>query len=393
MKNTVGQPVRGGDFFDREPEQRTLWDSLDADNILLLAPRRVGKTSLMRRLEETAEQQGFRALYLTVEGATDEPTFVRRLLEAVHTADSNLVQHWIDGLAQSRLGKLVKRTKKVEAAGWSVELADQVREHWAELGATLARFLEKADGRWLLQVDEIPVFLLKLLAAKDGPRRAEEFLHWLRQVRQTAPHVRWLLAGSIGLDTVAARLNLGDTINDLRMQGLGPFDSETAGRFLLELSKSYPVNFAPQIREYIVERVAWPIPYYLQVVFAELREMNGASSIDRNRVDEAFARLLDPARKNYFDYWRQRLHDELGTPEDGWALTLLNSICRDPEGASYETLQQVLARRISDPDERDTHLRYLLDVLQNDGYLVEDGDRYRFRLPLLREYWLKRVAR
>jgi len=280
MKNTAGQPVRGDDFFDREPEQRTLWDSLDADNILLLAPRRVGKTSLMRRLEETAEQRGFRALYLTVEGATDEPTFVRRLL-----------------------------------------------------------------------------------------------------------------AGSIGLDTVAARLNLGDTINDLRMQGLGPFDSETADRFLLELSKSYPIDLAPQIREHIVERIAWPIPYYLQVVFAELREMNAAAPIDRSRVDEAFARLLDPARKNYFDYWRQRLHDELGTPEDGWALTLLNSICRDPEGASYETFQQALGRRISDPDERDSHLRYLLDVLQNDGYLVDDGDRYRFRLPLLREYWLRRVAR
>jgi hypothetical protein len=37
-------------------------------------------------------------------------------------------------------------------------------------------------------------------------------------------------------------------------------------------------------------------------------------------------------------------------------------------------------------------VRYLLDVLENDGYLVEEGKRWRFRSPLLREYWLRRVA-
>jgi uncharacterized protein len=37
-------------------------------------------------------------------------------------------------------------------------------------------------------------------------------------------------------------------------------------------------------------------------------------------------------------------------------------------------------------------MRYLLDVLQNDGYLVEENKRWRFRSPLLREYWFRRIA-
>ncbi len=37
-------------------------------------------------------------------------------------------------------------------------------------------------------------------------------------------------------------------------------------------------------------------------------------------------------------------------------------------------------------------MRYLLGVLRNDGYLVEEDYRWRFQSPLLREYWQRRVA-
>ncbi|MDQ3773238.1 MAG: hypothetical protein M3461_02095 [Pseudomonadota bacterium] len=47
MRNMTGPVVRGEDFFDREHEQARFWRDLETDNLLLLAPRRVGKTSLM----------------------------------------------------------------------------------------------------------------------------------------------------------------------------------------------------------------------------------------------------------------------------------------------------------------------------------------------------------
>ena len=59
MHNLIGKPAKGEDFFDRERETRRLWDRLDTDNVLLLAPRRVGKTSLMYRLRDRAEPEGF----------------------------------------------------------------------------------------------------------------------------------------------------------------------------------------------------------------------------------------------------------------------------------------------------------------------------------------------
>jgi hypothetical protein len=110
------------------------------------------------------------------------------------------------------------------------------------------------------------------------------------------------------------------------------------------------------------------------------------------RVDEVFDRLLAPAKKGYFDYWRQRLGEELGKPDGGFALLLLNRAAADEAGASRETLSQALAGSIAEPVRRAERLRYLTDVLVGDGYLVEVDGRLRFRSPLLRSFWLQRVA-
>lgn len=51
----------------------------------------------------------------------------------------------------------------------------------------------------------------------------------------------------------------------------------------------------------------------------------------------------------------------------------------------------MLGRIIADVDEKQKILRYLLEVLESDGYLIRLDGRYRFRLIWLREYWLRRV--
>ncbi len=385
MKYNVGSPVSGDDFYDRKREMAQIWRYLDSDNLLLLAPRRVGKTSLMKRLVEDAPKHSFQAIYITVEGAIDEADFVQRLCRAAAQTNQQL---------KTSLNSLLKRIKKVSAVGVSVELSEQSKKNWADSMRLLGDNLAAIEEPWLLAVDELPLFILKLLRADSSGERAANFLHSLRELRQNQPRLRWLLAGSIGLDTVAGRHNLGDTINDLRITGLGPFEPATANAFLLELAASYRLTLTPQRCCQIVERLEWPLPYYLQLIFSELLDFveEGKKATEPATVNAIFERLLDPAHKNYFDYWRQRLHEELGSPDDGNAIALLNAICRTPQGAPKETLRAMLAQRIHDPDERDTRLGYLLDILENDGYLIRNEKSYRFRLPLLREYWRRRVA-
>lgn len=106
-----------------------------------------------------------------------------------------------------------------------------------------------------------------------------------------------------------------------------------------------------------------------------------------------FDDLLGPAKKAYFDYWRQRLAEELGQPDAGHALVLLNAIAVDEKGASRSSLSQILAQHVRNSEQRKEKLRYLLDVLESDGYIVDSGagKRFLFRSPLLREFWVRRV--
>jgi len=315
--------------------------------------------------------------------------FVQRLYSAILEHHGSAERLW-KGIKESWLGQVVSRVKKAGAAGFSIEFEGNNLQ-WARMGEELADALEALDGKTLIQVDELPVFALKPLNRSDetDQSRIREFLYWLRRLRLEYPQVRWILAGSIGLDTVASRLNLADSINDLRIVSLGAFSPEGSHALLGELANAYGIPIAEKVREHILKRVGWLIPFYLQLVFDKLRECRNPQEAD---VDAAVNTLLDVYNKGVFDYWRQRLRDELGRPDADYAAAMLHPVSRSPEGVRRSIFQFVLTKPIPDADQREDKVRYLLDVLVNDGYVVEEEKRWRFRSPLLREYWLRHVA-
>lgn len=393
MKNTAGPPVIDEDFFDREKEQRLMWSKLETNNLLLLAPRRVGKTSLMLKLKKDADDHGYKSMFFSVEDIGDETAFVRKFYDKFCEVDG--CEPVLDKIMKSPVGKLLKKTRKISVSGVGVEFGELSADDWTQLGKTLARALSDLKEPWLIEIDELPLYVLKLLKLEDSEKRVRAFLSWLRVLRQEHSEIRWILAGSIGLDTVTARLNMGDTINDLQTMHLGPFTDESARRLLESLAGSYNMILAQPLRDEIIGRVGWLLPYYLQISFSLLRDnapdVPGTWEPSIDLIPKIFDELLSPAHRNYFDYWRQRLTEELGAPDGRYAAVLLNTACQDGEGVARQSLFQALHAQISDPDQCSDRLRYLLDVLVNDGYLVEDSDRYRFRFGLLRDYWFRRV--
>ena len=389
MRTVIGSPVEGEDFFDRERERRLMWRRLDSDSLLLLAPRRIGKTSLMRKLCAEAAGHDFHAFSLSFAACPDELACVRELSRALAEAAPTLVD-----AVQTRLKALLPSVKSLKFGPLGIELMQGESPDWRTLGEALARAIGELDGRWLISVDEVPVFLLGLLKRDDGLARVRGFLYWWRDLRQQHHgSIRWILAGSIGLDTVAARHGIGDTVNDLIPTPLGAFDLDTADRFLCALADTAGIKLGKPTRKAMIDALGWPVPYYLQILFGQLQErIDDGARPDPALIDGILDDLLSPTHKGYFDYWRQRLNDELGSPEAAQAVHLLNHCARDPDGVRRDTLSQALGEQIQGPDQREERLRYLLDVLESDGYLVETDGRWRFRLGLLRRYWLKRVA-
>jgi len=340
---------------------------------------------LMFHLRDGAAEHDQRAMYISVADAGSESAFVRRLLSEVEGHDET--KRFATAIHKSRVANFFRRAKKFSIGGVGLELTDDADAHWPEVGESIAAALHGLGGKWLLLVDEVPIFVLALIRSDPTGERARRFLNWFRALRQRQENanVRWFLAGSIGLDTVTRRMGFGDTINDLFVYtNFGPFDRETAFAFLSELATSYGVALSDDVKSTICERTGWLIPFHLQLCFAELRMLCHGRSPAVADVDAVYEHLLSSSKKQYFDYWHQRLREELGTPDDGHAVALLNAIAADPAGASTQTLQGTLG-----DGER---LTYLLDVLNSDGYVVEQHGRYLFRSSLLRDFWRRHIT-
>lgn len=367
----------------------------DGNNLLLLAPRRVGKTSLMTHMADEARQRGFIPAFLSVAEVASEIAFVERLCSILQRTPEGSAINRV--LAKGSVARYLKRIRKIGIATGAFELSDGAEDHWAEIGDALSLALSKSNARWLLFIDELPLFVHALIQQDASSLRARRFLSWLRELRvgpMAANGVRWFIAGSIGLDTVTRRARLGDTINDLHIvTNLGAFGDLVADSFLGELSTSYNLPLTVEVRQHIKARVGWLIPYHLQVLFAELRGFchDTGKFATVESVDRAYDVLLSPSKKNVFDFWVQRLARELGSPDDKQALALINAVAARPGGATNHTLKQVLAGFVIDLDERDRQFHFLLDVLLSDGYFILEEAHYRFRSPLLREFWVRRV--
>ena len=262
VKNIIGKPVAGPDFFGRDREVQELRRICEDEHVLLLAPRRVGKTSLLHALAADINRgSSVVAAYASVAAAKNEPQFVEATLRSIYETKAgkrlkpNSVATWIQ--------KHGRRVRGIKVAGTGVDVDGYAREWQDEANRVFAGILQ-ARHPWLILIDELPIFVLTIAGHDATGERVRSFLQWFRNLRQlpeASTKLRFVLAGSVGLDSVTRRHRLTDTINDLRDWRLGPYDAETADRFLAELARSYRMDVGLELAstDLRTRRVAHPL--------------------------------------------------------------------------------------------------------------------------------------
>ncbi|MBK7195926.1 MAG: ATP-binding protein [Myxococcales bacterium] len=389
MKIIVGNTAEGENFFGRLAELAHLDRLLEDHHVLLLAPRRVGKSSLLRAYRSRARTDGTVVVYADVQDARPsadaEPQFVRTVLDAIYaTAAGKAVRPgWWSRWRATRTSR-IKQLQLPGGAGAELEHLATSWQHDADLA--FARILE-GESRWIVMIDELPNVVAALAEIDVSGGRARAFLAWFRALRnRCADKLHFVVCGSIGLDNVARRLRCTDTINDLCPWTIGAFSAEDADAFLVALGDAYGAALSPDVRAAIAHELEWLIPHHLQAMAQELVGA-GSTTIDVARVAAATVALL--ANRTYFNTWDERLTASLGVPHDDHARAILIACARDREGVSRNILGQTLLAAGVGDDVRPKTLAWLIDVLVHDGYLVLADDRYRFRSALLRRYWLR----
>lgn len=408
MDNIAGTPVVGANFFGRDKEAAVLVETLANDDVLLLGPRRIGKTSIARAVMTLVRAEGWRAVEINVASCKDERGFLEKLDDALKPELASLGTKIMGSIGNAMSG-VTDRIKSLKipipgAGTFDVELGNVTDiDDWTKVGCELLRLIGQVEQRWLVYLDELPIMLFEIMRndPTNGVQRVRRFLDWFRNDVRALPGaqaVRWLVSGSVGLDTLVQQHGMADTINSLNHRSLPPYSEPVAVDMLNTLATSYGIVLEPLDARAIVNALNWPQPYYLQMVFNHLRELVKANPTTKTGelIEPAIAKMIEPGSDNDFHHWEKRLTQQLGHDNGGHARALLTIAAKDPKGARPEMLLAALQERIPNvlPDDVLATFVDLRDILVRDAYWWSDPaldvKRYRFRLEPLRRWWIGR---
>ncbi len=388
LEPSLGAVLPPEHILGRDATVDRYWQLLKTGNsLLLLAPRRIGKTSICTLLGSRAPD-GFLVSYADVEGCDSGRAFVN-----LTTKLANKVLE--RGKAQ-RIKDLgfwgARKIKKVETGGVSVEInADTSVE------VSLRRMLEDMEAtcdtlgiELVLLWDEMPWFI-DTLVKSAAYRDAKAILDGLRSHRQqqSRSRIRMIYTGSIGFFEVVDRLRKraeysARPANDMSLQQVPLLDTDGAWDLVAALVWNIEREGVLERRfvNHMAERCEGH-PFIIQWVASELRQIDGSQPIGRDDVN----RILDELVKADADpldleHYVARL-EEFGWGKD--ARAILNIVApRGGHGATVNHLANLL------PEIDRGGIMDAVKRLKRDGYVTQDGDSLRFCVLLLARWWTQR---
>ena len=172
---------------------------------------------------------------------------------------------------------------------------------WQRYGKDPNGSCAEHDRPILLVIDELPIFLMRMLRDDEGARRVDEFLSWLRGVFQTLDGRSPILiaSGRIGLAPLVQRLGIPDRINHLYPFRLGPWGRQSSVEYFERLTASHGLPMDDGVAEAVYEALGIGIPHHVQSYFAHLQDFVAIRNLDRVTVadvDKVYrTELLGPA--------------------------------------------------------------------------------------------------
>jgi hypothetical protein len=397
VRNIVGAPARGTDFFGRDQFVSLVWHELQKESILLAAPRRFGKTSVMYRLIDEP-QNNFQIVHADLEHLSD-PTDLMLELVVKLTKHSKLGR-MLDGISfvsKEIWNGLRDTVDEVELFDVKVKLREQMRPHWEEIGRQVFRRVSQAEYPLLFILDEFPMMIDRMARLQNKREEARALLHWLRALRQSPElgNVRFLIAGSIGIESVLNGLGEIKTINDFRTLKLEPFSSTIASDFLQALAETDQMPLPEECRQKMLEMIGIFVPYFLQILYSKVHEtywLTG-TAITAEEIGHIYhEKVLGVDCKTYFDHYYGRLRDYYLPQEEKAVKRLLREMARKgtlPRNISYEIFRETTGDGFGQDEFNIT-----LTNLENDFYIRYNAEtrQYEFACKLLRDWWLRHYA-
>lgn len=382
MQNSLGNPARGDAFYPREETLKAIYRALKTGaSVYLSAPRRVGKTSILKRLEEFPKEDYY-FIYVITESVDDKNQFFKVIFEELLASNaikgsaklSNAVKEFI-----ATVGNKVKSIK-------DIELREGNEPDYYTLLVELFSNISKEHGRVIVMIDEFPQTIQNILD-KEGKESAQQFIQKNRELRHhqnIQDKVNFIYTGSVSLVPMVEKVTSLTAINDLRTIPVDPLTVEHAKTFLIALLQNDDVTLPEELLVYIINKIRWLIPFHLQLIVQEIVDVfeSDNSVLNTTSVDKAFDQVIHSRNKPQFEPYFSRLSKLFKGNEHVFVMEVLKHVAEN-DTIEYNILFDLSVKHGIE------ELKVVMVSLEDDGYLFEQERQYRYTSPIL-QLWCKK---
>lgn len=354
-RRVVGSVPKGEDLFGREQEIGQLMRLVEqGQNVLLVAPRRSGKTAVLYRLAQELERRF-------------HPVFVDAERFSVP-----------EGLAAD----LLMRTSK---QSFTAALREVRQKTWqVALGSALETLAGDRHRPLVLILDELVMYLQHL-----EPGDARELLSRLGQALKQVGGCT-LLAGSFELEEFARsqlQVELPRVLGGLHRFPLPPLAEAQLDIQLRRLLLGTGLVPEPGDLQWLAENVDLAMPYPALCLLEEVASKASVGHLGREDLDRALQEFLEDT--DAFDAVMEPLDKKAQKDSrvaEAWEQAL-ERLALEPQGLPVEDVRELLGR--AQPGKAGELFGQLLDGFP----LRHEGERVRMASRLFRQFWRTRQER
>lgn len=328
MRIVAGAIPTGRDFYEgRRALVDHLKDCLQGSDVLMLGPRRTGKTSVIKEYlaTEEAASEEFRYVFIDLESTKNLYEFYLRIIKEILSASNKwagLVRFSVDGMKtlSNKLGEIFDNGIEIKdylggvsGTALRIKFPKFEPEKVEALSKELQRLLANIDRQLVIVLDEFPEMIWKLGLDSEDPKeqqleqrkqQTELLLAGLRTVRQegAAKNHRVIVAGSVNLDNTLIHLQLGNLLNDIKRITVPYLTTDQSVELMSLLGSGQGFTYSSEnlMRDFVRRQFGRCTPFYIQIYAEALLQMKLAGQVagafTEDDLKKAYRAVLDNAR-------------------------------------------------------------------------------------------------
>ncbi len=387
----VGNPAIGDDFIDREKEIEQILLALKRDSVLLIAPRRFGKTSIMRRPEKELLSQDGISVFIEVEDVYSPQRFLTEMVMALFENERIRKKTEISSALKRSFRWVRENIEEVGIYVFKAKLRSNIetdlKEDWMEKSRQIFEIINDSESDIYFIVDEFPIAIKNMDIAD-----AEKFLHWFRKLRQVSENLRFVVGGSVSIDRVVRDIGGVAVINDFKRVWVGGFQKEVALEVIEKIFTGKEWQYTKSIGDEILDCIGEAyIPYFIAIMLSAIEEEHilRNAEINEELIKDIYNfRILGNEGKHYFEHYSHRLrifYTGMAGMEEKAARAILRRVSIEdyyPIDLAFGIFKQETG-----VDDYETFMDLIAD-LSNDFYIEHDPEKgLKFYSKMLRDWW------